>query len=222
MNWTLILNFLAAMLAIVNPIGLIPIWKEMTADAIPAVRKRIALMVTGSALLILLIFLNLGEFILSFFGIEISVFKIAGGILLLLTGISMVNGTATKLEDKNEKGDTPLILAKKRFRKVLVPLTMPMLAGPGSLTTVILFSSKADGLMNYISLSVILIAVYISLVLVFAYSYKIEHQVDDLFFVGFTRIFGVIVAAIAVQFIVEGAGSIFPVLQNGSSKLESP
>lgn len=148
------------------------------------------------------------------------VFKIAGGILLLLTAISMVNGTATKLEDRDEDGGSANELAKKRFRKVLIPLAMPMLAGPGSLTTVLLFSSKAGSYTEYISLSVILLAVYLLLVLVFAYSYRMEHKVDDLFFTGFTRIFGVIVAAIAVQFVVEGIGSIFPVLLECSSALE--
>lgn len=215
------MNFLAAMLAIVNPIGLIPIWKEMTADAKPAVRKRIAYMVTGTAFVVLLLFLNIGEYLLGFFSINVNVFKIAGGILLLLTAISMVNGTATKLEDRDEDGDSAIELAKKRFRKVLVPLAMPMLAGPGSITTVLLFSSKSGDFTEYIGLSVILLAVYIMLMLVFAYSYRIEHKVDDLFFTGFTRIFGVIVAAIAVQFMVEGLGSIFPVLLEGSSTLKT-
>ncbi len=208
------------MLAIVNPIGLIPIWKEMTADAKPAVRKRIALMVTGGAFLILLIFLNAGEYVLNFFDIDINVFKIAGGILLLLTAISMVSGTATRLDNRDEKGDSYNELAKKRFRKVMVPLIMPMLAGPGSLTTVMLFSSKAGGGMDYVSLSIVLLIVYILLVLVFSYSYIIEHRVDDLFFIGFTRIFGVIVAAIAVQFMVEGLGANFPVLLKGSLNFE--
>lgn len=220
MNWTLVLNFLAAILAIVNPIGLIPIWKQMTGDASPKVRKRIALLVTASAFAILLVFLNVGEVLLQFFGIDVAVFKVAGGVLLLLTGISMVEGTATHLEKRDEKGDTAFELAKKRFRKVLVPITVPMLAGPGALTTVLLFSAKAGATLEYVALSVILLLAYILLMVVLAFSFKIENRVDDLFFMGFTRIFGVIVAAIAVQFIVEGVGDIFPVLTEGSSILK--
>ena len=208
------------MLAIVNPIGLLPIWQELTADAKPDVRFRIAYMITGTAALILLVFLFVGQPLLHFFSIDVAVFKIAGGILLLLTALSMVNGTATTLEDRKEKGNTAYDLAKARFRKVLVPLVVPMLSGPGSITTVLLYSAKADTFMEYLSFSIILLLVFVVLFLVFAKSYKIEHRVDNLFFVGFTRVFGVIVAAIAVQFIVEGVGSIFPVLVEGNSVLK--
>src|SRR5690606_7849260 len=103
MDWNSMLNFLAAILAIVNPIGLIPIWYEMTGDAQSQVRKKIAFMVTGSAFVILLLFLNVGNWILDFFRIDIEVFKIAGGFLLLLTAVAMVQGKATKLDEKSEK-----------------------------------------------------------------------------------------------------------------------
>lgn len=208
------------MLAIVNPIGLLPIWQELTSDAKPDVRFRIAYMITGTAALILLVFLIIGQPLLNFFSIDVAVFKVAGGILLLLTAISMVNGSATTLEDRKEKGKTAFALAKARFRKVLVPLVVPMLSGPGSITTVLLYSAKAENFMAYLSFSVILLFVFAVLFLVFAKSYKIEHRVDSLFFVGFTRVFGVIVAAIAVQFIVEGIGNIFPTLVAGSSVIE--
>lgn len=214
------LNFLAAMLAIVNPIGLIPIWYEMTGDALPQVRKRIALMVTGSAFIILLLFLNLGDSILGFFNIDIQVFKIAGGFLLMLTAISMIEGQATKLEETEEKGDSALELAKRRFEKVLVPLTIPMLAGPGALTTVLLYSFRANGITEYASFSLVLLFSYFLLFLVLGYSYFVEKRVDNLIFVAFTRIFGLIVAAIAVQFIVEGLGEVFPQWMEGGSVID--
>lgn len=219
MNYDSMLNFLAAILAIVNPIGLIPIWYEMTGDASVKVRKQIALMVTGSAFVILVIFLNLGDWILSFFNIDIEVFKIAGGFLLLITAMSMLEGKATKLEEKKETGTTSLELAKKRFEKVLVPLTIPMLAGPGALTTVLLYSFQANGI-EYLGYSIVLFCSYLLLFLVLAYSYQVERRVDNLLFVAFTRIFGLIVAAIAVQFMVEGLGAVFPNWMEGPSAIE--
>lgn len=209
------------MLAIVNPIGLIPIWKEMTADASPAVRKRLAYMVTGTSVVVLLIFLLLGQPLLNFFSIDVAVFKIAGGLLLLLTAISMVNGSVTQLHNREEQGNSAMELAKKRFKKVLVPLSVPMLSGPGSITTVLLYSAKADGMKLYISFSVILLLVFGLLCLVFAFSYLLEHRLDDLFFVGFTRVFGLVVAAIAMQFVVEGLGDVFPALVEAGSVLKS-
>ncbi len=220
MEWNSMLNFLAAILAIVNPIGLIPIWYEMTGDAIPKVRKKIALMVTGSAFVLLLIFLNLGNAILNFFSIDIEVFKIAGGFLLLLTAVSMIQGKATKLEENKEQGETNFELAKKRFEKILVPLTIPMLAGPGALTTVLLYSFKAEGFLMYVGFSIVLLVSYVLLYLVLAHSYRVENKIDKLFFVAFTRTFGLIVAAIAVQFMVEGLGEVFPNWMEGGSVIE--
>lgn len=215
------LNFLAAMLAIVNPIGLIPIWYEMTGDALPMVRRKIALMVTGSAFIILFLFLILGNTILDFFRIDIEVFKIAGGFLLLLTAVSMIEGQATKLEENKERGETNMELAKRRFEKVLVPLTIPMLAGPGAITTVLLYSFKAEAIPAYAGYSIVLLFSYCLLFLVLGYSYQVEKRVDKLFFVAFTRIFGLIVAAIAVQFIIEGLGAVFPNWMEGGSAIEN-
>ncbi|MFC4874187.1 MarC family protein [Negadavirga shengliensis] len=220
MDWNLNLNFLAAMLAMVNPIGLIPIWYELTGDSSPNIRKRVALMVTGTAFLILLLFLNLGEYILDFFSIDIEVFKIAGGFLLMLTAVSMIQGTATKLKEIHEEGNTDLELAKRRFEKVLVPLSIPMLAGPGALTTVLLYSFRASDVVTYASLSGILFLSYFLLFIVFGFSYLVEKKVDDIVFVGFTRIFGLIVAAIAVQFIIEGLGEVFPHWMEGGSAID--
>lgn len=208
------------MLAMVNPIGLIPIWYEMTGDSSPKIRRRVALMVTGTAFLILLVFLNLGEYILGFFSIDIEVFKIAGGFLLMLTALSMIQGTASKLEEVHEEGDTDLELAKRRFEKVLVPLAIPMLAGPGALTTVLLYSFRASDFITYTGLSGILFISYLLLFMVLGFSYLVERKVDDLVFVGFTRIFGLIVAAIAVQFMVEGLGEVFPKWMEGGSAVD--
>ncbi|WP_114751854.1 MarC family protein [Pleomorphovibrio marinus] len=221
MDWSLNLNFLAAMLAMVNPVGLIPIWYELTGDATPKIRRRVALMVTGTSFFILLVFLILGEYILRFFSIDIEVFKIAGGFLLMFTALSMIQGSATKLEEIKEEADTDLGLAKLRFEKVMVPLAIPMLAGPGALTTVLLFSFRANDAVTYAGLSGILLLSYFFLFLVFSFSHVAEKKVDDIVFVGFTRVFGLLVAAIAVQFMVEGLGEVFPQWMEGGSAVDT-
>lgn len=219
-NWSLSLNFLAAILAIVNPVGLIPIWQELTADAIPKVRQKIALLATSVSVVILLVFLNAGTFLLNFFNVDLAVFKVAGGILLLLTAISMINGKATTLEQRDEKANTNFELAKQRFKKIMVPLAVPMLCGPGSITTVLLYGARADSLWDYPVLSIILVINFAALCIILSLSYKIEAKVNDLFFVAFTRIFGIMVAAIAIQFIVEGLGEIFPAWLQGPSPIK--
>ena len=210
MNTDFLMNFTAAIVAIINPIGLIPIWKDLLGDTSRNVRNRVALMVIASSVAVLLIFLNLGRELLEFFQIDLLVFKVAGGILLLLTGLSMVNGHVSKLKDRKENGETSFQIAKQRFRKVLVPLAIPMLAGPGSITTVIIYGVRAQNFMDYLGLSLVLFVVLMILLLMLCNSHYIERKVDDLIFIVFTRVFGVIVVAIAMQFILEALINIFP------------
>ncbi|WPP50195.1 MarC family protein [Catalinimonas niigatensis] len=222
MDWNLILNFTAAMLAIVNPIGIVPIWTELTADAKNKIRTDIAGLAVGTAVFVWLVFLVGSQYLLQFFSIDIPVFKVAGGILLFYTALSMIGGKATQLEERSEQGDNTFQLAKARFRKVIVPLVVPMLAGPGSITTVILYGSRAQGIMDYMSLSVVALASGFLLFFTFAYSHYLEKRMDSLIFTVFTRIFGIIVAAIAMQFVLEGLGEVFPNWLEGQSTFDNP
>lgn len=222
MNWNLILNFTIAMLAIVNPVGLVPFWSELMGDTSRKVKLQVALLTTLTAAGVLLIFLNVSQYVLGFFSIDIPVFKVAGGLLLFKTGLSMIEGQATKLEERDEQGDTWFQISKQRFQKVIVPLVVPLLAGPGSITTVILYGSRAGGLMEKIELSVVLVVTMLMLFAIFTYSYYIENNTDKLVFTVFTRILGVLVAAIAIQFVLEGLGEVFPNWMEGFSTLENP
>jgi multiple antibiotic resistance protein len=221
-DWNLYLNFFAAMMAIINPIGIWPIWSELTNDAVSKIRKRLAFLVIMTGFVVLVIFMVSGHHLLKYFSIDLQVFKVAGGLLLLNTGISMVRGTAAHLENRKEEGSTPMSIAKQRFEKIVVPLAIPVLAGPGSITTVIIFGARAESLINYIVMIVIIFISLLPLFIAFIFSSFLEKKVDRLFFSIFTRIFGIIVTAIAVQFILEGVGEVFPLLLNsgGESPLE--
>jgi multiple antibiotic resistance protein len=221
MNWDLYTNFLAAMIAIVNPLGIWPMWSELTNDASSQVRRKVAYMMIATSFFILLIFLVSGQYLLEFFSIELDVFKIAGGILLLFTGLSMIQGQATKLEDRKEEGETNFSLAKQRFRKILVPIGIPMLAGPGSITTVLLYGVKANSFAEYGFLSVVVLISMALLLFVFLKSSFFERKVDSLIFNVITRVLGIIVASIAIQFMVEGLGEVFPNWMEGTSALET-
>jgi len=215
MNFNMYLNFAVAMLAIVNPLGIIPLWSALTSDLAEKTRRKLAAMLIVMSIVVLTVFLNTGEEILELFSIKLPVFKIAGGLLLSFTGISMVNG---KIEHRNnieaERGTT-FQVAKSRFRKIIIPIGIPMLSGPGSLTTVVLYGARANELTEYISLSVILIAVLTLLFFAFYFSAKLEKRIDPIIFDVMTRFLGIIVTAIALQFVVEGLTQVFPVLKQG-------
>lgn len=222
MNWNLYINFFAAMLAIVNPVGIWPLWSSMTKDYGPKrqVRRKIAWLVTITSFAVLVVFLVSGKYLLQFFSIDLEVFKIAGGVLLLYTGISMVQGTATQIQVEEEESGSFMEKAKQRFRKILVPLVIPALAGPGSITTVVLYSTNAESFVDYAALAGVLLIAFFVLYAVFTHSSLLENKVDDIVFTVFTRVFGIIVTAIAIQFVVEGLGEIFPNWLEGASALE--
>lgn len=211
MNWNLYLNFFIAILALINPLSRLPIWKELTGDLGGQSRKKTAFYITSSALAVLLVFLLTGKPILNFFSIDLDVFKLAGGILLLIGGISMVEGEMTSLKNREEEGNTTVV-AKKRFSKVIVPMAVPMISGPGSITTVIIFGNQAKGVVDYAILAGMLILNIVIIYLFLAFSSMAEKRVNDNVFTVMTRILGIIVAAIGVQFMVEGIGEIFPAL----------
>ena len=136
MDVTVATNFLIAMLAITNPVGKVPLWVRVSGDDSEGVRWRLALMVTTTARLILLGALLLGTRVLNLFGIDLASFQIGGGVVILLVGIKMINGTATDFDfDERDDSEDDLQRAKSRFRKVVVPMSMPILAGPGSIST---------------------------------------------------------------------------------------
>jgi hypothetical protein len=94
MEIALIRNFLLAMVATLNPLGKIPIWVEASEGCDGPVRTRLALMVTGTATFLLLLFLFFGQSILSFLGLDLPSFRVDGGIIILLIGIEMLRGRA--------------------------------------------------------------------------------------------------------------------------------
>ncbi len=219
MNWDLYVNFFIALLAIINPLAIIPIWSELTSDTSNKVRVRIAGLIIGFSIISLTIFLVAGEYILGFFGIDLIVFKVAGGVLLMTTGIKMIEGTNVKLPEKEDMEGTSLQIAKVRFRKIIVPMGIPILVGPGSITTVFLFGFGLESIIDIVALTAILIICLLALFFAFTSFYWIERKVDPIVFTTITRLFGIIVTAIAFQFILEGLGEIFPNWVNSSSPI---
>ncbi|MHB0913587.1 MAG: MarC family protein [Armatimonadota bacterium] len=181
-----------ALFIIIDPIGLIPIFMSLTRDCTP--QERLALFTRSIfvALLLLLIFAFAGTGILTLFGIGVNDFKIAGGILLLVIALRIINEAHYGQGTGGQPG--------------VVPLAVPLLAGPGAITTTIVLIG-IQGLLTTL----------LALLLVFAVSYLIFRYVGLLYrFLGQTgsdviaKIMGMLLAAIAVQFIRSGLQSLFP------------
>lgn len=216
----LAVNFLVAVLAIVNPVGKIPIWTRAAAgeDRGTEVWLAVLVMVTSGA--ILLLALLFGTHVLSAFNIDLPSFQVAGGILIFIIGLDMIRGQAARVDsDEKQAERTPLANAKTRFRKIMVPVAIPIMAGPGSITTVIIFGARAqewpDRFLLAGLLGAVLVTIFVSLLL----ARYVKRLVGETSLDVVTRLFGLILTAIAVQIAASGLGLLFPVFVTSESPI---
>lgn len=197
-----------SLLAIVNPIGAMPIFLELISGMPGEQRRRIINTVALTVLLILLVSLFFGESILAFFGISIFSFRVGSGILIMLMAISMMHAKISPISQTPEEADE----SRDRESIAVVPMSMPLLAGPGAISAVIIDAHRASGLMHYaiISLEIGLL----SLVLwgVLRLSPYLSRHISATGINIITRIMGLMLAAIAVEFIANGLKGLFPSL----------
>ena len=197
-----------SLFAILDPIGIIPIIILFTAGMTSAQRNHTGRLASLTVFLILLTALLIGEPLLAFFGISINSFRLAGGILLMVMAFKMLNGTLHQLTSATEglsAEDSNSLLA-------IVPLSTPLLAGPGSISTVILDAHRGSHVAHYLSMSLILALLSITVWLTFLLAPWVERRIGTLGIDIFTRLMGLILAAIAVEFIAGGMRGLFPAL----------
>jgi len=197
---------LIGLIAIVNPLGALPIFLSMSDPNDPDADMRTINRAAVAITLILLISAWLGESLLGFFGITIDAFRVAGGLLILLMGIAMLHGKQSHVQHSPNEADE--IVEKEDIS--VVPLSIPLMAGPGAISLVILDAHKIHswGGEIILALAIISVAVIAWLVLLVA-----EKMKDKLGMIGLniaTRIMGLILAAIGVQFIADGIKHLLP------------
>jgi len=202
------IKFFIGLLAIVNPIGAIPVFISLTADATAAQRLKTVNVVALTVFIILLSALIAGEFMLSFFGITVNSFRVGGGILILLMAVSMMHAKISPAVQTKEEVEESLA----RDSVAIVPLAIPLLAGPGAISTVIIDAHKAKGFADYGMIALAIVVVSTLLWLVLRLSPWIARHISATGINIFTRIMGLILAAIAVEFIASGMKGLFPPL----------
>lgn len=197
-----------SLFAILDPIGIIPIIILFTAGMTASQRSRIGRLASLTVFLIFLTALFIGEPLLAFFGISINSFRLAGGILLMIMALKMLNGNLHQLAPDV----TGRSVDDARSALAIVPLSTPLLAGPGSISTVILDAHKADHYSHYLSMTLIIMLLSLSVWLTFLLAPWVEKRMGTLGIDIFTRLMGLILAAIAVEFVAGGIRGLFPVL----------
>lgn len=197
----LFLSAFVAFFVVIDPPGCAPIFYGLTSGASPAQRRAMGLRAVIVATAILFGFALVGEPLLATLGIDLASFRIAGGIMLFFIALDMVFEKRTqRREDRAQKvKETPEIEDVSIF-----PMAMPMIAGPGSIATVMLLFARAQGLEANIAVAAALLAnlviMALALVMVAPLMRLFGQQVEAVI----TRVLGVILAALAVQFVVDG------------------
>jgi MarC family membrane protein len=165
MNPSSSISFATTLFALLNPLGMLPIFIGYTAKEGKGVQRWLTLFLSLTVFLLLILFLVTGAALLKFFGIGINSFQIAGGILLLLIGINLVIGDPTKTTRDlvSQAQGSDLQQAKSVYRKIVIPLAMPLLVGPGAIANVILHASQAeaikqDGLLIEFAIGIIFVS----------------------------------------------------------------
>lgn len=200
-------KMLIGLIAIVNPIGTVPIFISLTTGLNNAERNVIARTTTYAVFLILMSALLLGEFILEFFGITISSFRVAGGILILLMAISMMHA---KTNNGIKRTDEEALESEQMKSIAVVPLAIPLLAGPGAISTVILYAHREPGLLHYLLIGGVILIVCALLFFAFRSVKYISRYLSQTAVNVFARIMGLVLAAIAIEIIAGGLKGLFP------------
>jgi multiple antibiotic resistance protein len=202
------LKLFVGLLAIVNPFGAIPLFISMTADENIRQRRSTVNLVAIGVSIILLVSLFFGELLLQFFGITIDSFRVGGGILILLMAIAMLHAKISPIRQTDEEADESI----EKESVAIVPLAMPLLAGPGAISTVILAAHKSSGVIHYLLVSLGIIVLSLVIWIVLRVAPWVAGRIGATGINIFTRIMGLILAAIAVEFIANGIKGLFPTL----------
>jgi multiple antibiotic resistance protein len=207
-EWTDLIKLTVALLAIVDPVASIPVFLSTTAGYTQAERRRVTEVVAITVFSVLAGAALVGTQVLRFFGISIASFLIAGGILLLLMAISMLQARETGIRQTPDEAEE----ASEKDAVAVVPLGIPLLAGPGAISTMIIAAHHSGGFFGPFRLLMPAALIGIAVWAIFAAATRISARLGKTGMNIITRVMGLIIAAIGVEYIYRGMIELFPKL----------
>lgn len=187
-----------ALFVIIDPIGMTPLFVALTQGDSTARRRAIAMRSCIAGALILIVFAAFGEAVLDFVGISMPAFRIAGGLLLFLTALDMLFERRSKRRkdqaDEEDERDDPSIY----------PLAIPLIGGPGAITTIILLAGQQPGIEGLAWVIGVMLSVVLLVFLLFLTAGMLERALGRTGINVITRLLGMLLAALAVQFVLDG------------------
>jgi len=202
-------NFFVALFALIDPVGSAPLFAAATAGAPDAGRRLTAVYIAIFSFVFMVFFFVTGVSLLRFFGISLAAFRIAGGVLLFLVGLDMARGDlASKLAsgDSEVAGLTARAYARLGFERLVVPFAMPLLIGPGAISTAVIYAGEAGrlGWVGEVAGVGALFGISLSILASFWFAGLITRLLGHTGTIIVVRVLGLILCALAVQFIIVG------------------
>ena len=205
---------LIALLAIVNPIGVVPFFIHFTQNLTREQRRRTIRVSAFTAFIVIAVSALAGLKIIEFFGISLPSFQVGGGTLLLISAIQMLNaqpaeGRKEDVSEGESKVDAGASIA-------VVPLTIPLLTGPATISTMVIYSQRTKHLWELGVLVGYGVVVALATFIVFSASGRIARALGQTGIDIMTRLMGLILAALAVELLADGLAKLFPILAGGT------
>jgi multiple antibiotic resistance protein len=202
-------NFFVALFALIDPVGTAPLFAAATVGAPPAGRRLTAAYIALFSFVFMSFFFVTGLALLQFFGISLAAFRIAGGVLLFLLGLDMARGSlAASLADGTHaaSGISARDYALAGFERLVVPFTIPLLIGPGAISTAVIYAGEAGklGFAGEAAGIAVIFAVAVSILASFWFAGLINRLLGRVGTIIVIRVLGLILCALAVQFIIIG------------------
>ncbi len=199
------INAFATLFVTIDPVGLAPMFLAVTAGMSRADRRKVAVRATLTAAGILLIFYASGQTVLNVLGISVSAFRVAGGILLFLIAIEMIFG---KRQERKAETAEKAVESQGHHGTVneiaIFPLAIPLISGPATISAIILLSSQAPDTVAYAGLGGVIAIILLSCMGAFLLADRLERLLGETAQLVITRLLGVLLAALSVQFVADG------------------
>jgi multiple antibiotic resistance protein len=204
------MKFLVAMIIMMNPLGSLSIFLDLTRKSSVIAQRKTAQTCGLAMITIMFATIWTGQELLTLLGITIASFRFAGGIILLLMGLSMLQSKESPVSFTSEDD----VAAKERESIAVVPLALPIIIGPGAISTLIIAGTDYPQLINKVMMSVLCLGLAVGMSLILFFGNAIAKLVGVSVIKVVTRIMGMIIMAIAVGMLADGLTGLLPALSS--------
>ena len=204
---------LVTLLAIVNPLAIVPFFIHYTQDFSDEQRRRTILVASFSAFVVIATSALLGLQILDFFSISLASFQVGGGMLLLISSMNMLNAQPAEAKPQTNEMEDGAAKAARGASIAVVPLTIPLLTGPATMSTVVIYAEKAKTALQLSMLVGYGIVIALATAICFSLAEPIARVLGKTGINVMTRLMGLILAALSVEVMADGLGKLFPILR---------